>query len=186
MALHAFCTRPEVPEHAGTGYRIALESRRKDRPTHLLCVLLGPMDNPTYDEGISVLQLAEVTAQGGGYQNPVYSNVGPRSQSTSTPPAEESLYNEISGTAASSVTVCNVEVDAANRRRETKLNGAVAEAMTSGAMYDVVAQDFDRVKEESFYSALGKSAYATLEPHIPKASQQQLPPSDSEYSHLRH
>ena len=36
------------------------------------------------------------------------------------------------------------------------------------------------------YSALGPTDYFTLQPHIPKPTQQQHPPANDEYSQLHH
>ena len=64
-------------------------------------------------------------------------------------------------------------------------NGTTSEV--TEVTYDVPqAKDSAGVNDHNSYSSLGPIDYSILQPHIPKPIQQQLPPTDDQYSCLQH
>ena len=126
------------------------------------------MDNPTYDESISVTHTARRRVSNEEderlFQNPLYLDIG---HSSSNPPQ---TYEEIK------MDTHNISTSSEN------VHGP-------GALSNEQFQNGGDIVSNSCYAALDHSTdYFTLEPHIPKPyqDQRQVPPSEDDYSQLHH
>jgi hypothetical protein len=121
------------------------------------------------------------------------------SYSTIKPPTIfEALYTKTTLISGSSDDTQNNSVPAAVPTREGERNyynggahvnnGGQRNGTTSEATYDVPQTTCtDSIENDnSCYSSLGAVDYSMLQPHIPKPTQQQLPPTDDQYSCLQH
>ena len=116
------------------------------------------MDNPTYDENVVSNEEDERL-----FQNPLYSDVGHCSSNNSNP---HHPYEDVKTDTPVSTSYENIRGLGASGNEEFQNGGDVS---------------------ESCYSALHHSPdYSTLEPHIPKPYQEQLQPSEDDYSQLHH
>ena len=130
------------------------------------------MDNPTYDENISVTPTATrrtISDEDNErvFQNPIYSDVGHRSVKNSNP---HHPYEDI--------------------KTDTPVSISHKNAHSQGALGNEELENSNKVGDivgDYCYSVLDHSTvYSTLEPHIPKPYQEQLQPSTDDYSQLHH
>ena len=117
----------------------------------------GSPDNPTYDKGIIVAPIAIRTT---GVDDDV----------DDERLFQNPLYSDVSDMNSQKNT--NTHHTVSSKKTLTYENTQV-----SGVLMKDKADD-------SCYSTLGLTEYATIQPHIPKATQQQSPPDDDEYSQL--
>ena len=106
---------------------------------------------------------------------------------TKLPTIFEALYTESALISGSSDDTQNNGVPAvlSSEGEQNYYNGE-RNGTTSEVTYDV-PQAMDSAEDDSnCYSSLGPIDYSTLQPHIPKPTQQQLPPTDDQYSCLQH
>ena len=113
---------------------------------------------------------------------------------TKLPTIFEALYTETVLISDSSDDTQNNSVPAVLSREgeqnyyngEIRNSGGQRNGTTSEVTYDV-PQAMDNAEDgNNCYSSLGPIDYSTLQPHIPKPTQQQLPPTDDQYSCLQH
>ena len=128
------------------------------------------MDNPTYDENISVTPIATRIVPDEDderlFQNPLYSDTGHSSSKKLDP---HHPYEDIKMDTLVSTSYENVHGPGALSNEEFQNGNETGDNVS-----------------DSCYSALDRSTeYSTLEPHIPKPSQEQLPSTD-DYSQLHH
>ena len=129
------------------------------------------MDNPTYDENISVIpntsRIVSDEYDERVFQNPIYSDVGHRSAKNSNP---HHPYEDI--------------------KMDTPVSTSHENAYGPGALGNEELQSSNEIGDivgDGCYSALDHSTeYSTLEPHVPKPYQEQLQPSTNNYSQLHH
>ena len=148
------------------------------------------MDNPTYEEGMSLASIPATDSQGGECQNLAYSDVGPHPQSNAVKLSCAEYEVPYSEAAAVSETVyenTNKIAESAFIDKEGATSGGVMEGNMSETVYNV-PQHMESLQDEDdgCYSALGPTDYAILEPHIANPTHHQLPPPDEDYSHLQH
>ena len=146
----------------------------------------GSIDNPNYEEGLDLAPLTREVHYERDFQNPIYSDVGanPTTTNASTHQTHEGLYSET--TLVSEATYVNVNDNSPQDylvpqtiiNKQQKDHSRVNHNGT-GAGTTSDARDDD-------YSALGPTDYFTLQPHIPKPIEQQLPPANDDYSQLHH
>ena len=123
------------------------------------------MDNPTYDENISVTptttRIVSSDEDKKLLQNPLYSDVGHCSSNPHHP------YEDIT--------------------TDTLIDTSYENVHGPGALSNEGFQNGEDVVNESCYSALDHSTEnSTLEPHIPNPYQEQLQPLEDDYSQLHH
>ena len=133
------------------------------------------------------------------YQNPIYFDVGPNSTNltANTDQMYEGLYSETTLVSDTIYESANdsvpqeylvPEITTSKRHSDhgtSRVNhGGTMGGTTSETMYG--AGTSQAAKDDTCYSVLGTTDYCTLQPHIPKPKQQQRPPTDDEYSQLRH
>ena len=126
------------------------------------------MDNPTYDENISVTPTTTTVVSNEEderlFQNPLYSDVCQYSSKNSNP---HHPYEDI--------------------KTDTPVSTSYENVHGPGALSNEEFQNGGDIVSESCYSALDHSTeYSTLEPHIPNPYQEQLQPSADDYSQLHH
>ena len=128
------------------------------------------MDNPTYDENISVTPNTSRTISDKDdervFQNPIFSDVGHNSAKNSNP---HHPYEDI--------------------KTDTPVSTSHENVHGSGALGNEELQSSNEVNivGDGCYSALDHGTeYSTLEPHVPKPYQEQLQPSTDDYSQLHH
>ena len=126
------------------------------------------MDNPTYDENISVTPTATRVVSNGDnerqFQNSLYSDVG---HSSAKNPNPYHPYEDIT--------------------MDTPVSTSYKNVHGPGALSNEEFQNGRDIVSESCYSGLDHSTeYSTLEPHILKPYQEQLQPSEDDYSQLHH
>ena len=146
------------------------------------------MDNPTYDEGIRVNHHSAERH----FRNPVYSDISHGSPNT-TNSQTRNMYKGVYKSGSAMVSEALYEnthnsAPGALTDGEEQANGGqgmTRETTSSEAIYDMPSA-LDNVDDDNCYSALGPVDYFTLQPHTTKATQQQLPPNDDEYSYLQH
>ena len=123
------------------------------------------MDNPTYDENICVIPATTRTISNEEderiFRNPLYSDVGHCSSSP------HHNYENIT--------------------TDTPIGTSYENVHDPGALSNEEFQNSRDVVSESCYSTLDhRTEYSTLEPHIPKPYQEQVQPSEDDYSRLHH
>ena len=134
------------------------------------------MDDQTYDEDIGA---NHVIAER-DFQNPLYSDIGPGSYEilhSESALVSETLYDDIHNCVPGALTNRGEQVNGGQGMRNR--------TASSEAIYDMPLALYN-VDDDNCYSTLDPADYFTLQPHTSKATQQQLPPNDDEYSCLQH
>ena len=153
----------------------------------ILPVHVGSVDNPTYEEGFDLTPLAGEVNGERHVQNPIYGDVDaiPTTVTAITNQTYEALYSE--------ATLVN------EATYENANDTSPQECMVPETIINKQRQDHSRVNpngtrvgtitaetKDANYSTLGPTDYFTLQPHIPMPTEQQLPPTNDDYSQLHH
>ena len=155
---------------------------------------IGSIENPTYDEGHDLTPLArEVNKERDDQQRPIYSNVNAIPTTinaivnqtyeglySDTTLVSEATYTNVNGNAPQDYLVPETVINKQRQKDHSRVNHHNGTAAGEGT---TPPQSTSR---DDNYSALGPTDYFTLQPHIPKTTEQQLPPANDDYSQLHH
>ena len=145
------------------------------------------MNNPTYEEGLDLAPLAREVHHERNYQNLIHSDVGakPTTLNVSIDQTYEGLYSETTLVSEAAYESANDNAPQDYLVPETILNKQQKDHH-GGVHHNGTGEGTTSEKRNDDYSVLGPTDYFTLQPHIPKPTQQQLPSADDEYSQLHH
>lgn len=142
---------------------------------------LRSTDPPKLSEGVILCDFNDSKDD----QNALYSEIDPYSvnKTNSLTPQYETLYSE-STMFRSTDTQYENSIPGKLANEQGWINDRMKERTTSEATYELPKNLENGA--DNCYSTLGPTDYSTLEPHIPRVKQQQLPQANDQYSQLQH